>query len=221
MKGKSLVVLVLAVAIALVGASVVMAAVVNSPHDMRAYITDETSTQVCVYCHTPHQTSTVTQDPLWNRTPTGTAAFGVYASSTLNATVTEIAGSGSVSLLCMGCHDGTVAINSVYKQPGDGTLGATFDVAGGVVDATGVIVSTAGGYVGIDLTNDHPINFTYDAALVTADGGLNDPTGLTNAVLFGGTVQCGTCHDVHDNTAPPFLRVANTNSQLCTECHIK
>ncbi|HAK61124.1 MAG TPA: cytochrome C [Nitrospiraceae bacterium] len=219
MKGKSLVVIVLAVAIALIGASAAMAAVVGSAHDMRSYITDAVSTQVCVYCHTPHQATAITQDPLWNHTATSTAAFGVYASSTLDATVTDIGAGTSVSLLCMGCHDGTVAINSVYKAPTDGNLGTVFDTAGGIVDASGLIVS--GANLGIVLSNDHPINFTYDAALVTADGGLNDPTTLPNAVLFGGTVQCGTCHDVHDDTNVPFLRTSNAASALCTECHTK
>ena len=39
--------------------------------------------------------------------------------------------------------------------------------------------------------------------------------------LFGGKVQCATCHDAHDNTASPFLVKANTNSDLCLTCHDK
>ena len=34
-------------------------------------------------------------------------------------------------------------------------------------------------------------------------------------------VQCATCHNVHDNTNVPFLRVNNAASGLCLTCHIK
>jgi predicted CXXCH cytochrome family protein len=35
------------------------------------------------------------------------------------------------------------------------------------------------------------------------------------------TMQCATCHNVHDNTNVPFLRINNAASALCTTCHIK
>ncbi len=39
-------------------------------------------------------------------------------------------------------------------------------------------------------------------------------------------VECGSCHDPHNNATAgvgsvEFLRIANTNSQVCTACHIK
>ena len=44
-------------------------------------------------------------------------------------------------------------------------LVATYDLGG---------TETAGyANVGTDLSDDHPIGITYDAALITADGGLN------------------------------------------------
>jgi len=33
-------------------------------------------------------------------------------------------------------------------------------------------------------------------------------------------VQCGSCHNVHNNTNTPFLRISNVNSALCTTCHL-
>ena len=82
-----------------------------------------------------------------------------------------------------------------------------------------------------DLTNDHPISFTYDGALVSADGGLNDPTTQASGLPGGGTVQddllfsdsleCGSCHDVHDDSNGNFLIKSNANSALCTTCHNK
>jgi len=40
-------------------------------------------------------------------------------------------------------------------------------------------------------------------------------------------VECGSCHDPHneESSATPstveFLRTANTDSRICTSCHIK
>ncbi|MCF6192532.1 MAG: cytochrome c3 family protein [Candidatus Hydrothermae bacterium] len=39
--------------------------------------------------------------------------------------------------------------------------------------------------------------------------------------LEGEKVQCGTCHNPHDNTNAPFLEASNTGSQLCLTCHLK
>ena len=78
--------------------------------------------------------------------------------------------------------------------------------------------------LGTDLRNDHPISIVYDvgqdaafnAKAAVASGGLR---------LFGdGTtdrVQCASCHNPHNNTNAPFLRISNAASALCTTCHIK
>jgi predicted CXXCH cytochrome family protein len=75
--------------------------------------------------------------------------------------------------------------------------------------------------------DDHPVNFTYDAALATADGGLLTPVSSSyvdaghTVKLFGGKVQCASCHNAHDNTNVPFLTRTNSGSQLCLSCHRK
>lgn len=202
--------------------------VVGTKHDLRAVgggtPTGTGLTEVCVSCHTPHQAAGAnTQDPLWNHTGTATAAFGVYASTTLQATPTNIGGaamgSQSVSMLCMSCHDGTVSVISMYNPPNAVT--PTVAAIAGRISAAGLIISNAN--VGTDLTNDHPVNFTYSTALATSDGGLKDPavTPAVSALLIGSTMQCSSCHDVHDNTNAPFLVVSNTASALCTTCHTK
>ncbi|MBI5527423.1 MAG: cytochrome C [Deltaproteobacteria bacterium] len=216
MKKTVIIVSVLALVLGM-AAWAVAATVVGSKHDMRSYITGETSQQVCVYCHTPHQAAAAAaQDPLWNHTLSSNGNYGVYNSSTLNATPTNFgggtAGSANVSQLCMSCHDGTVAVNNLYKAPGDGTTGTNINVTGAAL-------------VGTDLTNDHPVNFTYDAALATADGKLISPANSSYVVagipLYSSTVQCASCHNVHDNANAPFLRVSNAASSLCTQCHVK
>ena len=168
------------------------------------------TTQVCVFCHTPHQPAGTTQEPLWNKAATGEASYGVYGSTTMDSTPLEVVGAGVASTLCMSCHDGTVAVGNMINGP---TVTLT---PGGNVDASGFI--TGDPNVGSDLTNDHPVNMIYaDAIDILAD--WNDPP--STAVLFGGTVQCASCHDVHDDANIPFLVMANTNSALCTDCHVK
>jgi predicted CXXCH cytochrome family protein len=91
---------------------------------------------------------------------------------------------------------------------------------------------------GTGLTSDHPINFTYDSTLTAQVANLVLPTAIgsatyTTGVVSGGvtlplftykggmanTMQCSTCHEVHDPTNAPFLRMANTGSALCLACH--
>jgi predicted CXXCH cytochrome family protein len=74
--------------------------------------------------------------------------------------------------------------------------------------------------VGTDLTNDHPVNFAYATSLA-GDTGLNPVTAPVANLLVGGSVQCSSCHDVHDPTNSPFLRMSNTGSALCIVCHNK
>jgi predicted CXXCH cytochrome family protein len=131
-------------------------------------------------------------------------------SATIQATdLTDFLSSdGSISSLCLSCHDGTVALGSLVNDPGDLT-DTTSNIGTGITN------------LGTDLTNDHPVNFTFGAALIAADGELQAPT---NAVLFGtgaDQLQCASCHDVHDATNVPFLVTSNAASALCLDCHIK
>ncbi len=221
----------LAVFMAVSGLALAAGTIVGSAHDLRA-IGGGTPTgtgllQVCVPCHTPHQALTANaQDPLWNHTVSSAASYGTYSSTTLNATPVGFGGGTTpgtlnVSQLCMSCHDGTVSVLSMYQAP---VLGGTPAVAvvPGVILASGQMDPTAGGYIGTNLTDDHPVNFSYTTALATADGGLYDPAGgLGSVVLFNNSVQCGSCHDVHDPTFTPFLVADNNASALCLTCHIK
>jgi predicted CXXCH cytochrome family protein len=105
----------------------------------------------------------------------------------------------------MSCHDGTVAIGNF----------------GTITSDTHYV--TGKSLLGTNLSNDHPIGFTYDAALVSADPGLVSPATVVTAglPLFSSKMECSTCHGVHDNTNAPFLRKTNASSALCLTCHIK
>jgi predicted CXXCH cytochrome family protein len=182
------------------------AQVTGTAHDLRGTIG---GSQICVACHTPHGASPAV--PLWNHSlPAPANTYTVYTgSATIDATDLSdfLSSDGSISSLCLSCHDGTVALGSLVNDPGD------------LTDTTSTITGVAN--LGTDLTNDHPVNFTFDAALIAADGELQAPT---NAILFGPSadqVQCGSCHDPHSNVNVPFLVTSNAGSALCLDCHVK
>ncbi|RMG05113.1 MAG: hypothetical protein D6726_01950, partial [Nitrospirae bacterium] len=74
--------------------------------------------EVCVYCHTPHA-ALGSQTPLWNKSLNTANGFTMYSSSSMDATVPSQP--STISLLCLSCHDGVGAINSVLNAPGPGT----------------------------------------------------------------------------------------------------
>lgn len=202
--------------------------IVNSAHDLSAgtsyYTPDpttETATELCVFCHTPHN-AVSTLAPLWNKTMTA-QVFTLYSSTTLNGTVSQ---PSNASIACLTCHDGTLSVVAV-SNPEAGEVGYTMAGATGNILGTGKLTGNAN--MGSDLTNDHPVTVTYRDDL---DTGLNANTGATVGVLplFGAgpnySVECASCHNVHDpGTAAagtlPFLRTGNTRSAMCLICHNK
>ncbi|WP_275097266.1 multiheme c-type cytochrome [Sedimenticola hydrogenitrophicus] len=207
-------------------------------------------TQVCVFCHTPHGSTASVGAPLWNRELSG-ATYTPYTSNSINAT--DIAAEpGGSSKLCLSCHDGTLAIGSVNVSSGQ--TGVSIDMSG--TGAAGTMATGQGessGFtrrLGVDLTNDHPISFTYNSTLALADGELRDPgsaphigtraPGIRHQVpLEDGKVECVSCHDPHIRDSDPsknikFLRLNRFQSStpgggsfnesgdiVCLACHDK
>lgn len=162
----------------------------------------------CKSCHAAHDGAALVttgasqatgQILLWDRSFT-TQTFGTYTSPTMQNLTTEVgkttplaADARMNSFLCLSCHDG---------------------VTTPVVTTTSNIGSTTTSF---GLTNDHPVNMTYDP---TKDLSLAAASSVTTAglTLPGNTVQCSSCHTSHDNSKTKFLRMTNT-SALCTTCH--
>ena len=159
--------------------------------------------QACDFCHTPHASNPIA--PLWNREDPGTY-YQTYDSTTLKAVVGQPTGA---SRLCLSCHDGTIAIGQTYNDR---------NAVGG---RTVFIAQQDRGYIGTDLSDDHPISFVYDAALATRNPELRDPATLTRRLPLehGLYLQCTTCHDAHDDRFGDFLRLDNRESALCVSCH--
>ena len=158
-------------------------------------------TGLCVFCHTPHNGSPVRS--MWNKDLPG-ITYQLYASSTLRATLKQPTGS---SRLCLSCHDGFVAMGNLKVPPRGETLKL------GPMTGTNVL--------GTDLSDDHPVSFTYDAALAAAHPGIVDPASLPKTLPLDrkGELQCTTCHNAHESKRAKFLRMDNLSGALCQACH--
>lgn len=228
---------VLTVLLASLGAVPALAAVAGSAHDLSITGTGPSGfkssdqTEICIFCHTPHSAIKNDNIPLWNKTLSAATTYGSYTSPTFQGGANGLTGgpwdatTAGVSNLCLSCHDGTMALNSL-ANPSNMRPTSTFPAGKDKITGTALLGSGA-----TALTNDHPVNFTYDTALATADGSLTAPVGNTvtragygTVQLYGNKVQCASCHDPHtsaDPTGKAFLRVEMVASKLCLVCHTK
>ena len=219
------------------------------------YQSDES--EICIFCHTPH--GGVLTGPLWNRS-LATGPWTHYNSATLSTYMQGLSATRAVndeSLLCMACHDGSISVmhllnpsNTLGRNPesqftfnDDVKIVPLFDGSPGA--KIGGVRGNAGAFG--DLTDDHPISFSYDQVLGSTEylaGGAKENqlriVGTTvnpasalgwqgEGVRFFGTdnrVECSSCHDPHvdyvtDATYTPFLIRPNSGSNLCLSCHNK
>ncbi len=179
----------------------------DTVHNLAAWgpgqIRAESESQVCIFCHAPHNTKGVT--PLWNR-DLPTSSYQIYDSSTLDAVPGQPTGS---SKLCLSCHDGTIALGRVLSRPDQiRMLGGDFLPSG---------LSN----LGTDLSDDHPISFHYTAGIAASDAQLVSPAALPPEVKLDltGQLQCTSCHDAHHNLFGSFLVKRLEFGELCTACH--
>lgn len=209
-------IIVLSFCLVMVFAAVSFAGLAGTQHAM--------GTEICVGCHTPHAAVASTNGPLWNRTQTA-PTYVYYTSSTFDMTAPALA-LGAQSLACMTCHNGVAS--TIVNGPGSGTGDqANYALAG---SATNSIGTNSFSNLGNDLTNDHPVGFTYvpgsdlqDNAFPAIDA--NGKITGTNMPTFAGKIECATCHDVHNqayaSTAVEvnFLRQTTVGSAMCIACH--
>ena len=164
----------------------------------------------CLYCHAAHS-GVADLTPLWNQT-LSTQTYTPYISTTYNQQGNSQPPLGADSVLCLSCHDGTVAPGQtiVYKKiPTTGKMNAP-DV------------------FGTNLQSSHPfslvlpINDSPDlVATLVSEGKTADPTGKVK--LIKGNIECTTCHDPHVQAIDPinlnFLVRDGSSGQICLACH--
>lgn len=213
----------------------------------------DTLTRICIFCHAPHNTYKLSPAnggpgagigggpqapdafdylPLWNHelTPNyanytmyqngpGAPEIGAKAAQSIQNGMVP----GGSSLLCLSCHDGSVAVNSYGNSS---QLSRSVSSGGSTIAAQYAIGQDA--YLG----NHHPIGFNYDAVqavdteIRSADTATLGGAGTVRDHLLGAgntQMECGTCHSVHNkgNTGETLLWRSDVNSQLCLTCHDK
>ncbi|HEB56545.1 MAG TPA: hypothetical protein ENI98_09615 [Gammaproteobacteria bacterium] len=213
-------------------------------------VTATTESQICVFCHTPHDADQVPAAPLWNRALSG-STYTPYSSASMDAV--GLNQPGGSSKLCLSCHDGTLALGAVNVLDGQSNVNIAMSgtsTTGGMPPGSGIQTGFTRD-LGTNLTNDHPVSFPYDSTLASADGELRDPalvSHIGNRVagqssplvpLENGELQCVSCHDPHirdSNSAVniKFLRLNRfqissplggnfdrNNDIICLACHDK
>ncbi|MBF0379749.1 MAG: cytochrome c3 family protein [Magnetococcales bacterium] len=224
---------------ALMGTKSALAGVAGSKHDLgsggAAQAQSTLTTEVCVFCHTPHGSEASAKAPLWNKTLTTTDFSsnrydGAQSTTIDGANITV----GSVSLACLTCHDGSQAMDVMINAPGtsDTLTAARFDAT---AFGTGIIDATSQRNLGTDLSNDHPVSIQYGGGgittgnLVTADADFVDPQyasingndawwvdvtgGKVNGVAVGGNAGTREKSDMilYTTGAQPYVE--------CASCH--
>ena len=249
---KTISLLTLTVAAASLVALTAQAGILNSPHDFssQAWNTDPADPNtVCSTCHTPHHADG-TVVPLWAHATT-VASFTMYSKSSVPSSqivFTPAVQPNGISKACLSCHDGTVAINTYGGQP---SLGGTMTTHG-----TATFITNSAN-LGTDLSHSHPISFTYDNTIVGSGPGKDQwlynpdatpvltPASGTfvagndmsiNGFLLNGnhSLECTSCHDVHNQNGTPFdissnpklvkivgIDAGGHGSLLCRSCHNK
>ena len=181
--------------------------IVTTKHNLSAggpgALKANSESEICLFCHTPHTSRAIA--PLWNRNNPG-VSYSLYTSSTMQALPGQPDGT---SMLCLSCHDGTVALGSILSRSAVSNF------------QSGITTMPAGlSNLSTNLRNDHPVSFLYTASLAMADGQLKPPSGINPPVsLENGKVQCTSCHDPHKNLFFNFLVETTQNSELCNSCH--
>ena len=207
----------LSIAAGLLCASIATAQITGSAHDFSGK--GWAQSQTCLPCHTPHggggaSISGYEAGRLWNH---NLPALGqIY--TTYDGNFSRDEAMDSYSILCMGCHDGTVALDSFGGAAGTNFL-------------------TGAALVGTDLTSQHPVGIS--ATWPDSEPSSLNPRATWEDKTFGNSrmgtlrlmvvngvehsvVSCATCHEPHGRGGhDSILRIDNTASQMCLTCHNK
>lgn len=186
-------------------------------HDLSSTSTgpnkSDTQTQLCVFCHVPHNAQPAVARPLWSHTMTTAnltwAPATTVRGTTLPTSITGAALAGSRA--CMSCHDGTVALGDLLNGTG-GTVSGPNVTAGRLTAGPNFLNPSA-------MESNHPLGVSQPPSIAGFTGFKVVPASSAVNYDASGFVQCGSCHNPHDNTFSPFLKIDNTGSAICVTCH--
>ena len=189
--------------------------IVTTKHNLstsgKGEIKSATESEVCIFCHSSHNTSG--EGPLWNHETTSPVRFKTYDRTTMSSRAEQPNGS---TKLCLSCHDGTIAVGAIR--------GLSRPIPMRNVGNEGEIPLSRTSHIGTDLSGTHPVSVKYQEATALADDHLRwppfDPERKVGADAAG-YVQCTSCHDPHDDSKSakyPFWKKA-TFDEVCDVCH--
>ncbi|MBI4640756.1 MAG: cytochrome c3 family protein [Candidatus Tectomicrobia bacterium] len=233
MKQSIITAMALVLVLGLIGAAV--AGITGTKHDLRTANNSVTiradtasnAIEICAFCHTPHGAETTGNGPLWNKNTSGLTSFNVYSGSPTMDTTPATLPTG-VSLVCLSCHDGSLAIDSMRNAPGSGgfnpsttspytMLGTTNDLMPAGITRIG---ATDGGSNTGQLQDDHPVSMTYAGNI--GGSGAKDAK-MRNAVQVSGGAQYVV--PGNDQTTPSsgtdidgYVKLYD-NKVECASCH--
>lgn len=167
-----------------------------SRHNMGNFgrvISSNGTTEICVFCHTPHHTNTSNNlAPLWNRGTAAPSTFTAYG-TTIGGTTIANTDVGGTTLACLSCHDGVTTFDNIVNAPGKagvtaggadrgwrfrmpvgGYLNSAIDHLGATqcntchVDLYGWSENPAVRLnIGTNLSDDHPVSVPYSASVAS------------------------------------------------------
>lgn len=189
----------------------------------------------CIYCHVPSSVQGKLIAPggsqilEWNRYLGNTSEMQVYDSDSLHNKIQEL---GPETLLCLSCHDGSMAVDMVINKPegwgmkNESPLHMRLDKGGGLDKCTQCHDGTTAHrmdvvVIGRNLMDDHPVGIVYPGLFDNHDffPPASDGRFRNGVRLFRNKVECASCHDVHNPDIVPFMRVEP--KELCITCHNK
>jgi len=163
----------------------------------------------CAYCHRVHHSVGGLGRPAYM----GPLPYitQVYTSDTLDHTIDETSVNISDAPLCLTCHDSTTVDTMMLAGDEKTTIQQK------LIDRPEINIT-------LDLRNDHPVGFVFDANLYPEDE-IQAPTDSRVHVSFGpglNEMWCSSCHNPHGGEpGTPLLAMSNDASALCLQCHIK
>jgi len=185
-----------------------------------------TTGELCRVCHVPHDDGEsvvrYAAGLLWNHDLSAVVSYALYTSPSFDGGINQPAG---ISRLCLGCHDGTVALDA-FGQYVDGTSGNEMG-GSNMLELADFVIPNPNSGTANDMRGTHPISMDFSGTELNGLTDLvvgGDGTYPIADILFNDKVECASCHDVHNQESIPgthLLRVDNDGSGLCLTCHIK
>lgn len=123
------------------------------------------------------------------------------------------------SINCEQCHITHGSLGDILVNSTDSlisTLCLSCHTPGGWTGMTKIFSSSFKAQPGVSGTSH-----SWDVDSLNTTYGANSPQDQTllDHITKDGKVTCATCHDPHENTNPPFLRLDNSADALCLDCH--